>query len=218
MITTDATNLIDTLTSKGIVAVIRGDSAEEVLKTVEAVIKGGISAIELTYTVPDATSIINTLNETYQKDEAVIIGAGTVTSEEDATAAISAGAKFIVSPTFSEDVARVCREYSVPYMPGCVTPTEVERAMKSGASIVKLFPGSLVGPKYITALKGPFPDLKIMPTGGVSLENMSEWFASGAVMVGTGSNLTKPAQTGEYQKVTELAQEYVAEFNRIKDF
>lgn len=203
------------LEQAGVIAVVRGDSAEQGKQACEALLKGGIKGIEVTFTLPQADQVIAELTAE-NKDNAVIIGAGTVLDAVTARLAIMAGAEFIVSPTFDQATAELCNLYQVPYLPGCMTITEIKEAMKAGADIVKLFPGSAYGPAIISAFKAPLPQVNIMPTGGVSLDNLQEWFRAGVITVGVGGNLLKPAETGDYKKVTEMARLYMTEFKRIK--
>ncbi|MCT8311237.1 bifunctional 4-hydroxy-2-oxoglutarate aldolase/2-dehydro-3-deoxy-phosphogluconate aldolase [Tetragenococcus halophilus] len=201
----------------GIVAVIRGESKEEAYQTAVACIKGGVKAIELTFTVPEVDNVISSLKNEYSNDLEVMIGAGTVLDVFTARIAIMSGAKFIVSPSFDQDTALLCNEYQVPYMPGCMTVTEVQTAMKYGAEIVKAFPGDVLGKAFIKSIKAPLPQANIMPTGGVNLENMHEWFDAGAVAVGAGSNLTGDATTGDFEEVTKKAAAYYNERLRLKN-
>lgn len=200
----------------GVVAVIRAESKEQGRLIIEAVKKGGVKALEITMTVPGAVNIIDELTEAY-KDEDVIIGAGTVLDPETARACILAGAKYIVSPYFDENTAKLCNRYAIPYMPGVMTPAEVVKALEYGVDILKVFPGNAFGPSIIKAFKGPMPQGNYMPTGGVSLDNVHEWVEAGAVAVGTGSDLTKGAKTGDYQLVTETAAAFVAAFKKAKE-
>lgn len=204
------------LEKAGIIAVVRGDSYEQGKKACAALLEGGIKGLEITFTLPHADQVITELVEEI-KDQKVIIGAGTVLDVVTARLAIMAGAEFIVSPTFDQATAKICNFYQIPYLPGCMTITEIKEAMKSGVDIVKLFPGSAYGPGIISAFKAPMPQVNIMPTGGVSLDNMEEWFKAGVVTVGVGGNLLKPADTGNYKEVTEMAESYVKEFKRIKE-
>ncbi len=137
----------------GIVAVVRGTTRQEALEASRAIIRGGIKGIELTFTVPQAAEVIAELVNDYQEDQEVIIGAGTVLDAVTARLAIMAGAEYIVSPTFDRDTAEICNLYQVPYLPGCMTITEMKEALKSGADIIKLFPGSAYGPSIISAFK-----------------------------------------------------------------
>ncbi|APX71815.1 bifunctional 4-hydroxy-2-oxoglutarate aldolase/2-dehydro-3-deoxy-phosphogluconate aldolase [Companilactobacillus allii] len=201
----------------GVVAVVRGATKEEAYKASKACIEGGVKAIELTFTAPHADEIIGDLVEDYKDDKDVVIGAGTVLDPATARLAIIAGAKFVVSPSFSKDVAKLCNLYAIPYMPGCMTPREVQDALSYGSDIVKIFPGSVVGQGMVSALQGPFPQVNIMPTGGVSLENMKEWFDKGVIVVGAGGNLVGPAAKGDFAQVKKNAEAYHAEILKIRE-
>lgn len=191
------------ITETGVVAVIRAENAESAYEKAKACLAGGIKAIEVTYTVDGATEVIRRLSETL-KDE-MMIGAGTVLDSETARIAILAGAKFIVSPGFDEQTARLCNRYQIPYLPGCMTVTEIIKALESGVDIVKLFPGSAFGPSMIKALKGPLPQVAIMPTGGVSLENVQQWIENGAIALGIGGGLTE----GSFDEIKEKSAKVV---------
>lgn len=208
--------ILNKLSQVGVVAVLRADSKEEALKVSHAVVKGGIKGLELTFTVPQADEVIRELVETYQDQSDIVIGAGTVLDATTARLAIMAGAEYIVSPAFDKETAEMCNLYQIPYLPGCMTITEMKTALKAGVDILKLFPGSAFGPSIVGAFKAPMPQLNIMPTGGVSLENMGEWFKAGVVAVGVGGNLLAPAKTGDFDKVTELAAAYMKKYAEIK--
>lgn len=208
--------ILNRLEQAGVIAVVRGETKEEALKASHAIVKGGMKGIELTFTVPQADEAIGELVETYQNQPEVVIGAGTVLDAITARLAIMAGARYIVSPSFDQDAAEICNLYQIPYLPGCMTITEMQIALKSGVDIIKLFPGSAYGPSIVSALKAPMPHLNIMPTGGVNLENMEDWFNAGAITVGIGGNLLAPAKTGEFDKVTEMARRYMEKFRAIK--
>lgn len=192
----------------GIVAVVRAENAEKALKITEAVKKGGIDAIEITMTVPGAVDVIKQLTDEYGKDE-ILIGAGSVLDAETARACILAGAEYIVSPSLDEETIAMCNRYQKAVMPGAMSVTEVVKAMKYGADIVKIFPATLFGPKIIKAVKGPLPQAPLMPTGGVSLDNVKDWIKAGSLAVGVGSSLSKGAKTGDYEQVTETAKEFI---------
>jgi Entner-Doudoroff aldolase len=209
------TQILTGLENAGIIAVVRGASKEEALQASRAVIAGGITGIELTFTVPQADELIRELVAEYQ-DEAVLIGAGTVLDATTARLAIMAGAAFIVSPNFDEATAKICNLYQVPYLPGCMTITEMKTALESGVDIIKLFPGNAFGPKIVAAFKAPMPHLNIMPTGGVGLENMEEWLNAGVTAIGVGGNLLAPAATGDFDQVTAIAKQYVAKYQAIR--
>ncbi|MFD1426528.1 2-dehydro-3-deoxyphosphogluconate aldolase/(4S)-4-hydroxy-2-oxoglutarate aldolase [Kroppenstedtia sanguinis] len=208
--------ILNRFVQAGVIAVVRGEGKEEALQASHAIQKGGIKGIELTFTVPQADEAIRELVETYHHQPEIVIGAGTVLDAVTARLAILAGAQFIVSPSFDPDTAEICHLYQIPYLPGCMTLTEMQRALKSGVDIIKLFPGSAFGPSIVKALKGPLPHLNIMPTGGVSLENMEDWFQAGAVTVGVGGNLLAPAKTGDFDQVTAIAHQYTKKFEAIK--
>ncbi len=201
-------DVLNRIAEVGVVAVVRAENEEKAVKISSACIKGGIPAIEVTFTVPGADSVIKTLKKTFSDDE-LIVGAGTVLDSETCRIAILAGAEYIVSPGFDLESAKLCNRYQIPYMPGCMTITEMIRAMEAGCDIVKLFPGSLPGPDYVKAVKGPLPQANIMPTGGVNLNNVAEWINAGVIAVGTGGDLTGPAKTDDYDKVTSLAKQFV---------
>ncbi|MBM7541586.1 bifunctional 2-keto-4-hydroxyglutarate aldolase/2-keto-3-deoxy-6-phosphogluconate aldolase [Amphibacillus cookii] len=206
--------ILSKLMEDKLVAVVRGDSAQEAEQIAEACFAGGVKAIELTFTLNDAADVIKKLAATYS-DSDMLIGAGTVLDAETARIAILAGAQFIVSPGFDQDTAVLCHTYHIPYLPGCMTLTEMQTAVRAGIDLIKLFPGELAGPSYIKSVKGPLPDLQIMPTGGVDLNNLLDWFENGAVAVGIGSNLTSLKKLGSYQAITEQAQRYVTKVSSL---
>ena len=193
----------------GVVAVVREDSQKRAIEAARAVIKGGIKGIEVTFSVPQADQVIAQLKEEYQNDSSVVIGAGTVLDAVTARLAILAGAEFIVSPCFDQATAEMCNFYQVPYMPGCMTITEMQQAMKSGADIVKLFPANNFTPQMIKAAKAPLPHVNIMPTGGVNLENIAAWKQAGAIVVGVGGNLFKGVKDENYELVSQTAKQYI---------
>ncbi|MDB1749549.1 bifunctional 2-keto-4-hydroxyglutarate aldolase/2-keto-3-deoxy-6-phosphogluconate aldolase [Enterococcus avium] len=193
----------------GVVAVVREDSQKRVIEAARAVIKGGIKGIEVTFSVPQADQVIAQLKDLYQNDSSVAIGAGTVLDAVTARLAILAGAEFVVSPCFDQATAEMCNFYQVPYMPGCMTITEMQQAMKSGADIVKLFPANNFTPQMIKAAKAPLPHVNIMPTGGVNLENIAAWKQAGAIVVGVGGNLFKGVKDENYELVSQTAKQYI---------
>lgn len=207
---------LNKLTENPVIAVVRGNSKKDAIKGAEAVIAGGITGIELTFTVPEAEQMIVELASKYEGDSKIVIGAGTVLDAVTARIAIMAGAQFIVSPAFDAETANICNLYHIPYMPGCMTITEIITATKAGADIIKLFPGNAFGSSIVKAFKAPLPHLNIMPTGGVSLENMEEWFDAGVVAIGVGGNLMAPATKGDFAGTTEMAEKYVAKYEEIK--
>lgn len=196
----------------GVVAVIREDNLEKAIEVSKACIEGGIPAVEVTYTVPNATEVISHLKMSIPTEK-LIVGAGSVLDSETARIAILAGAEYIVSPAFDIDTAKLCNRYQIPYMPGCMTITEMVRAMEAGCDIIKMFPGSAFGPSFVKAVKAPLPQINIMPTGGVSLENVDEWFKNGVIAVGAGGQLT----SGSYEEIVVKSQEFVKKVKNIRE-
>ncbi|MEF3306567.1 bifunctional 2-keto-4-hydroxyglutarate aldolase/2-keto-3-deoxy-6-phosphogluconate aldolase [Paenibacillus sp. GYB003] len=214
--------LLQQIVNEGVVAVLRGDTPEQVVDMARHAIAGGIKVIEVTMTVPFALRAIEELARTYSSaepggDNYAIIGVGTVLDPETARAAILSGAEFVVGPSLNPQTVALCNRYRIPVMPGVMTIQEIQTALELGVDIVKLFPGNLYSPSMIKAIKGPMPQANIMPTGGVSLANLGEWIEAGAVAVGIGSDLTNEAvKTGNYALVAEKAAQYVAAYRKAK--
>ena len=200
--------VFEKIIDKGIIAVIRANSPDQALNITEAVRRGGVDVIEITLTVPGAIKVIEELKNAFTKDE-ILLGAGTVLDPETARIAILAGAEYIVCPHLNKEVVELCNRYQKICMPGCVTVTEIVSALESGSDIVKLFPGNIFGPSMVKALKGPLPQAEFIPTGGVSIDNVNDWILNGCIAVGVGSELTGGAKTGNYELVTETAEEFV---------
>lgn len=200
----------------GVVAVVRAQTADQGLRIAEAVLEGGLPAVEITFTVPKAHHVIEALAERFRPDE-LILGAGSVLDPETARIAILSGATYVVSPALNEDTVRLCNRYQVPMMPGAMTLKDVILAMEAGASIVKLFPGEAVGPVMVKAIKGPLPQAPLMPTGGVSVENAGEWIRAGAVALGAGGSLTAGARQGDYASITRIARQLVEEVRKARE-
>jgi 2-dehydro-3-deoxyphosphogluconate aldolase/(4S)-4-hydroxy-2-oxoglutarate aldolase len=203
----DRSKVVDIITETGIVAVVRAGSAEEGEKLVEAALEGGIQAIEITMTVPGAVGIIEQLAAKYLKNDAVVIGAGTVLDPETARLCILAGAQFIVSPALNVEMIKLCNRYAVAVVPGIMTVTEAVTALEYGCSVLKLFPCNAYSPAIIKSFKGPLPQASFIPTGGVNLKNAEEWIRAGAVALGTGSDLTNCG--GDYSIVTKNAEMFM---------
>ena len=206
---------IQKLTDCGVVAVVRAENSEQAVKIAEACIEAGIVGIEITFTVPGALKIIETLSA--QCGEDIIIGAGTVLDSETARAAILAGAKYVVSPCLDVDTVKMCNTYGIPCMPGAMTIKEAVEGMRAGADIIKIFPGALFGPRIIKEFGGPLPQMRMMPTGGVSVENAGEWIKAGAVAVGVGGALTAGAKKGDYASITSIGKQLVAEVKKARE-
>jgi 2-dehydro-3-deoxyphosphogluconate aldolase / (4S)-4-hydroxy-2-oxoglutarate aldolase len=199
---------ISTIKKVGIVPVIRASNVEEARAAVEAVSAGGIPIVEITMTVPDAIKVIRSVVE--QHGNHVLTGAGTVLTGEQAKACIDAGAEFIVSPGLSMPVLEVARSRGKLAIPGALTPTELMSAVAAGAQLVKIFPcGNVGGPKYLKALRGPFPNLALIPTGGVNASNAADYFAAGAFALGVGADLVdlQALREGRIDKITAAAHE-----------
>lgn len=193
-----------------VVAVIRMKDAGKLRAVVDAIAAGGVRAIEVTMTVPGAIRLIASLAASLPKD--ILLGAGTVTDSATARAVIDAGATFVVSPVYRPDVISACQDRDVAVAPGCFTPTEILDAHERGADIVKIFPATALGPQFIKDVHAPLPQVKLMPTGGVSLDNAGEWIRAGAVAVGVGSALVdaKAIEEGRLEVLTNNARRIVA--------
>jgi 2-dehydro-3-deoxyphosphogluconate aldolase / (4S)-4-hydroxy-2-oxoglutarate aldolase len=203
-------NVIQRIGEIGIIPVVRAATTEEATMAVEAICAGGIPIVEITMTVPNAVSLIRSVAEQLASD--VLIGAGTVTSPEQAELCIRAGAKFIVSPGISIPVLSVAQSFATLAIPGALTPTELMTALDHGAKLVKIFPcGNVGGPKYLKSLRGPFPHVALIPTGGVNAANAGEFIVAGAFAVGVGADLVdlSALRAGHREKVTQSARELV---------
>ncbi len=200
--------VLEELKNYGIVAVVRGKNHEEAIDYMEACLRGGVKALELTYTIPNVVELIRT----YSLREDALIGVGSVLNEKMAIDAIEAGAKYVVSPGYNEAVNEVCKRENILYLPGCMTVSEIIKAMDSGNKMIKLFPGDLFGPKYVKAIKAPIPNVEIMPTGGVTVDNIEEWFKNGVACVGAGSSLIK----GTSEEIEATAKRFVEKIENIR--
>ncbi|WP_407270871.1 bifunctional 4-hydroxy-2-oxoglutarate aldolase/2-dehydro-3-deoxy-phosphogluconate aldolase [Radiobacillus sp. PE A8.2] len=202
-------SLIDRLVKSGVVAVIRQVPIDAVEKVCEHLIKGGVNALEVTVDDPNGYSIIRNLTNRF-KDEA-IIGAGTVLNAQSAQKAIDNGAEFIVSPTLSEDVIKTTLRYGKVSVPGVMTPTEALTAFEHGADMVKVFPASSVGASFIKNMRGPLPQIPIMTTGGINLDNAAEFIEAGAVAIGAGGNLVnnKLIKEAKFEEIEKIAKSYI---------
>lgn len=209
-------DVINQIKKNGVIAVVRGKSEEDGISIAKAAITGGIKTIELAFTTPYAHLAILNLSKHYYNDNDVLIGAGTVINESQAMIAIMNEAKFIVGPSFDKKIANVCNLFQVPYMPGCVSVTEIVTALKAGSEIIKIFPGGLLKPQFIKDVKGPLPQVELMPSGGVDLNNISDWINNGAFAVSVGSALSKEVTKNNYKSVTIKAKEFIAKFLKAK--
>ena len=211
----DKQEVLKRLTDCGVVAVVRASNEEQAMKIVDACIRAGIVGIEITFTVPGAADIIKVLSHKYAPEE-ILVGAGTVMDPETARCAILAGAQFVVSPCLNVETVRLCLRYQIACMAGAMTVLETVQCMEAGADIVKIFPGNLFGPKIIQAIRGPLPQAKLMPTGGVSADNAGEWIKAGAVAVGAGGDLTAGAKTGDYEAIVAVGKRMIEEVKKAR--
>jgi len=207
--------VIERICKSGLVAVVRAESGDQAKRIAEACLAGGMQAIEITYTVPGAHHIMEELAKAYSPSE-LIIGAGTVLDPETARVSLLSGAQYVVSPCLNVETVRLCNRYQVPIMAGAMTIKEIVECMEAGADVIKLFPGELFGPAMVKAVKGPLPQAQIMPTGGVSVDNVQEWIKAGCVAVGAGSSLTAGAKTGNYEAITETAKRFLEEIAKAR--
>ena len=198
-------NALESITGTGALLIVRLESAEEALAVSEAAIEGGIRALEITLSVPGALDVINKLSERYG-DDGILIGAGTVLDEHSAYECLSAGARLLVSPNLNPAMLTTANRYQAVTVSGAYTPTEIVDTMQAGADIVKLFPAEFGGPAYVRTVRAPLPQAPLMPAGGVTADNVKEWFDAGVVAVGVGSFVTKAARAdGDYRYVTDAA-------------
>jgi len=194
----------------GLVPIVRAPSAEDAMLAAEAIIAGDIGILEVTMTVPHAIQVMEKVADRF--GDKILLGAGTILDPETCRAALLAGAQFIVTPSLNLQVIELARRYSKPCTPGALTPTEIVTAWQAGADLVKIFPcGPVGGPKYIKALKGPFPQIEFVPTGGVNLETTPEFIKAGAAAVAVGSELVdlKALREGRQEVISATARQYV---------
>lgn len=208
--------VLDRLGSTGVIGVIRGDTARDAVEVSEALIEGGIESIEITFTTPGAGSAISELRERYE--DSVLLGAGTITEANHVEESRSRGASFLVSPGGVPELVESMLQTGLTTIPGTLTPTEIQRMLGLGVPAVKMFPGSLGGPAYLKALRGPFPEARFIPTGGVSEKNIGEWFASGAHAVGVGGSLApKRLESGSHrEEIVAGARRLLAEARQAR--
>ncbi|MBG9209096.1 MULTISPECIES: bifunctional 2-keto-4-hydroxyglutarate aldolase/2-keto-3-deoxy-6-phosphogluconate aldolase [Mammaliicoccus] len=199
--------ILNQLHENYLVAVVRGNDEDETKKIVDEIIKGGFKNIEITFTVPNAEEVINQVHKQYGDD--IVLGAGTVLDAATAQIAINKGAQYIVSPHLDTNISKLCNIYSIPYLPGCSSATEIIEALRYGSDLIKLFPGGQLGAGFIKDIKGPVPNVELMPSGGVNLDNVSDWIEKGSFAVGIGGDLTKEFTGNNYEVISEKTQKYV---------
>mgnify|MGYP002761333197 FL=1 len=204
------------IADSGVVAVLRGVDADQLVGIAEALQAGGVDVVEITADTPAVTDLIETLTDTFDD---LVVGTGTVLDAETAQSTIAAGAAFVVSPSLHEDVIETCNRYGVVCAPGVMTPTEAIRGYEAGADFVKVFPAKTVGPDHLAAMKGPLGQIPLMPTGGVGPTNAGEYVEAGAFAVGAGGALVdyEAAARGDYEVITETAREFTRVVEEARD-
>jgi 2-dehydro-3-deoxyphosphogluconate aldolase/(4S)-4-hydroxy-2-oxoglutarate aldolase len=209
MVTLDANEDMQRLVDSGVVAVMRGADADTIIEVAQALHVGGVTAYEITADNPDAMELISEVSASFTDEEA-IVGAGTVLDSETARASIMNGAEFVVGPNFDEGVVETCNRYGTLVAPGILTPTEAVNAYEAGADMVKVFPASVMGPKHLASIKGPLPQIPLMPTGGIDIDNVADYVEAGAVVVGAGSAIMDgdAIAAGDFESITETAREF----------
>jgi 2-dehydro-3-deoxyphosphogluconate aldolase/(4S)-4-hydroxy-2-oxoglutarate aldolase len=209
--------VLSKIVDEGVVPVIRVASAAEAFEVAKAIRDGGISVIEVTFSVPGALDVMKEVTQKFGKE--VLLGAGTVLDPETARAALLSGAKFIVTPTLNLDVIRICKRYSAVVIPGALTPTEILTAWEAGSDLVKVFPIAQVGgPAYIRAVRAPLPHIPLVPTGGVNIQNAGEFIKAGAAAIAAGGELVDKKAVAEkkFSVISENAQKFVAEVKKAR--
>jgi 2-dehydro-3-deoxyphosphogluconate aldolase/(4S)-4-hydroxy-2-oxoglutarate aldolase len=194
----------------GIIAVVRSPDSQQLVGAARALAEGGVTAIEITMSVPNALEVLGQVRQAL--GNRILLGAGTVLDPETARAVLLAGAEYVVAPTLNREVIRLCRRYDKLVMPGAFTPTEILTAWEAGADIVKVFPADVVGPAFFKALRGPLPQVRVMPTGGVDLSTAAAFLKAGACCLGVGGQLVEPRAVaeGNFDRICDLARQYVA--------
>ncbi len=205
---------LDLIRDTGVIAIMRAQSSDQLLRAADAIREGGVCVIEVTMTTPGALSVVEQAVSKY--GEGVLFGVGSVLDAETARAAVLAGAQFVVSPSFKPELVEVCRRYSIPVIPGAFTPTEILATWECGADMVKVFPASLGGPALIKAIKAPLPQIELVPVGGVDMDSTADFIRAGATAVGVGSALIsqKVLDSGDFAALTGRARRLVAEVVR----
>jgi 2-dehydro-3-deoxyphosphogluconate aldolase/(4S)-4-hydroxy-2-oxoglutarate aldolase len=204
-----ASDTLSRILDCGIVAVVRSEKPDQLIQVVEALARGGVTAAEITFTVPEADRVIREVRKAL--GDRIILGAGTVLDSETARTAILAGAEYLVTPCVNLDVIRLAKRYGTVVMPGGFTPTECLTAWEAGADVVKVFPADVVGPAFFKAMKGPLPQIRLMPTGGVDLTTAESFLKAGACCLGVGSSLVEPkaVAAGDFARLESLAAQYI---------
>lgn len=198
----------------GLIPIVRVDSEETALRIAKALLEGGAQTAEITFTVPRATRVIESLRNEFPE---LLVGAGTILDAASARAAVDSGAQYLISAGLVTEMVTTAHRYGIPAIPGVLTPTEAIRALEAGADVLKLFPASTVGPAYLKALRGPLPQAVWCPTGGVSFDNLADWIDAGASLIGIGGPLQQDvARTGDFGALAERARLFMEEWHRLK--
>jgi 2-dehydro-3-deoxyphosphogluconate aldolase / (4S)-4-hydroxy-2-oxoglutarate aldolase len=215
-ITSDRAAIVSAIEASGVVAVVRLDNASAFADVAAALVEGGVRAIEVTMTVPGAVSLIEQLAR--RAPAGLLVGAGTVLDAETARQVILAGARFVVGPVFRRAVIDTCHRLDVPVMPGCFTPTEILDAWEAGADVIKVFPATALGPGFFKDIHGPLPQVRLMPTGGVTRENAGDWIKAGAVAIGVGTALVdkKAVAAGRFDIIADNARHFIQAVQRAR--
>jgi 2-dehydro-3-deoxyphosphogluconate aldolase / (4S)-4-hydroxy-2-oxoglutarate aldolase len=210
-------NQLRQVLDSGIVAVVRSPDSQQLVEAARALADGGVSVVEITMSVPDALAVLRQVRQAL--GDRLLLGAGTVLDAETARAVLLAGAEFIVAPTLNLDVIRLCQRYDKLVMPGAFSPTEVLTAWEAGADVVKVFPADVVGPAYFKALRGPLPQIRLMPTGGVDLNTAAAFLKAGACCLGVGGQLVEPKAIAErnFDRIRDLARQYIAIVRKTRE-
>ena len=206
----DKQAILKRIAELGLLSVLRAPDPAGARRTVDALVEAGVLGIEITYSTPDAASVIADIKQSYGDE--VLVGAGTLVTHAQVAEAAEAGASYLVSPGLDDEVVASMRATSLPAMAGVLTPTEVMRGVRLGVDVMKLFPGSLGGPSYLRSLRGPFPDVPFMPTGGISANNVGDWLAAGAIAVGAGGELASAGDisSGDFAGIREKGRRFLA--------
>jgi 2-dehydro-3-deoxyphosphogluconate aldolase/(4S)-4-hydroxy-2-oxoglutarate aldolase len=200
----------------GLVAVVRSPDSAQLAEVARALADGGVTVVEITMSVPNALEVVRQVRQAL--GDRLLLGAGTILDSQTARAALLAGAEYIVAPTLDLEVIRLCQRYDKLVMPGALTPTEILTAWEAGADIVKVFPAEVVGPKFFKAMRGPLPQIRLMPTGGVDLTTAAAFLKAGACCLGVGSQLVEPRAVAErrFDRIRDLARQYVAIVQQVR--
>ena len=206
--------VLNKIIDSGLVAIIRADVADDAARIAEACAKGGVAALEVTFTVPGAARVIEALSKEYKGE--MVIGAGTVLDPETARIAILSGSQFVVSPALNPETARLCNRYQIPHMPGTGTVKEVIDAMEAGPGIIKIFPSERLGPGFVKAVRSPLPQAQLMPTGGVSLDNVADWIKAGCIAVGVSGHLTGYGNARDSSFIVATAKQFLTKIRQAR--